>query len=133
MYELELAGGILYLADKDNHCIRKIHGGQVSTHAGKCKEPGYLDGTALQAKFRNPYGLSMVSGTLFVADTGNHCIRKVSAGRVTTVAGHCMKSGSQNGSLTTATFKDPKGVAADSSGKIYVADWENNQIRLITP
>ena len=134
MYELEVMDGTLYVADMGNHCIRKISSGQVTTHAGKCETSGSQDGTALQATFNRPYGLARAASRLYVADTGNHCIRYVDKGRVYTLAGGCgQPHGSRDGSLSAARFYSPKGVVVDGSGKVYVADFENHRIRMITP
>jgi sugar lactone lactonase YvrE len=84
------ATGNLYVADSGNHVIRKISSsGLVSTLAGKMGETGALDGTGTAARFRSPEGVAVDgSGNVYVADTGNGLIRKITAfGKVTTVAG----------------------------------------------
>ena len=74
------------------------------------------------------------AGNVYVADSGNHTIRKVtSAGVVTTLAGLAGSDGSADGMGSAARFEYPSGVAADSAGNVYVADWANQTIRKVTP
>jgi len=127
--------GDVYLADHDNHTIRKfIPDGTVSTFAGKAGIAGSANGTGGSASFNLPSGVTRDStGNLFVADTGNQTIRKItSAGAVTTFAGSPGAQGSTDGTGSAARFAQPYGVAADASGNIYVADLVNATIRKIT-
>lgn len=96
---------------------------------------GSADGAGRAARFFNPSGVAVDSaGNLFVADTGNHTIRKVTpAGVVSTFAGTPGFNGSADGPGNTARFRDPEGVAADDDGNLLVADAGNNTIRKITP
>ena len=128
------AAGDVFVADSQNHKIRKISAaGVVSTVAGY-GIPGAVDGTGAASFFTSPNGVALdASGNLFVADTGNHKIRKITpAGVVTSVAGSGV-SGSADGSGAAATFNFPFAVAIDSGGNLYVADSSNNKIRKITP
>src|SRR5438876_4463574 len=96
---------------------------------------GSADGTGSAARFTDPSGLTVDSaGNIYVADTANHAIRKVTpAGVVTTLAGLVTFSGSTDGLGRGARFNSPQGVAVDSRGAIYVADTFNYTIRKITP
>jgi hypothetical protein len=96
---------------------------------------GFDDGPALSARFNNPHGVALdAAGNVYVADTGNHTIRKISAqGVVTTLAGSPNEPGSADGTGSAARFLSPEGVAVDAVGNIYVADTGNATIRKITP
>ncbi|MCF6130751.1 T9SS type A sorting domain-containing protein [Flavobacterium wongokense] len=127
------ASGNIYVADTFNNRIRKITpSGVVTTIAGD-GTVGYLDGQGTAAKFNNPYGLTVdTAGNIYVADTKNHRIRKIStSGAVTTVAGYIL-SGYADGPSTTARFKNPQGIAIDNTtGILYIVDTTNNRIRKI--
>jgi sugar lactone lactonase YvrE len=126
--------GNLYITDASNNKIRKISsGGTVSTFAGS-GTMGSADGTGTAASFYYPYGIAIDgSGNLFVADSRNNKIRKItSAGVVTTFAGSGT-AGAADGTGTSATLNYPAGIAIDSAGNLYIADNGNNEIRMITP
>lgn len=128
-------GGIVYVADA-NHTIRKItSAGIVSTFAGAVNEPGSTDGSGGAARFREPHGLAVDrAGNVYVADSGNHTIRKITpAGTVTTLAGQPEQFGSSDGNGAAARFFDPADVAVDANGNVFVADLSNLLIRRITP
>lgn len=128
------AGGIVYVADYENSMIRKVTPqGVVSTFAGSTVA-GALDGTGTAAQFKYPWGIVVdASGNVFVADQGNHLIRKITpAGVVTTFAG-TGTPGFANGNGTSAQFHYPTGLAIDAAGNLYVGDQNNNVVRLITP
>ncbi len=125
--------GNVYVADFGNDRIRKItSAGAVTTLAGS-GSAGAADGTGSVASFYSPDGVAVGgSGNLYVADTDNNSIRKITpAGAVTTLAGSSVR-GSADGLGTAASFYAPAGVAVDSSGDVYVVDTHNNLIRKIT-
>lgn len=128
--------GSLYVADAENHTIRKITaGGEVTTLAGAAGTKGSTDGQGAAARFNLPHSVAVAAdGTVYVADTFNHTIRKISsAGAVTTLAGTAGRKGSANGPGSVARFYHPSGVAVDAQGTLYVADNGNQTIRKITP
>lgn len=126
--------GNIYVADTQNHLIRKITAaGVVTTLAGN-GSAGFVNGTGSAASFNTPSGIaSDIAGNLYVADKQNNVIRKVTpTGIVTTFAGSGTY-GAVNGTGTAASFNGPLGVATDLNGNVYVADAQNNLIRKITP
>lgn len=129
-------GGNLYVADRRNAILRKITpSGEVSTLAGGARFAGSADGEAASARFRAPGGVAIDSaGNLYVADSGNHTIRKITtAGVVMTLAGSAGAKGSSDGAGAAARFDTPSGVAVDGVGNVYVADAGNFTLRKITP
>ncbi|HXI11483.1 MAG TPA: NHL repeat-containing protein [Thermoanaerobaculia bacterium] len=130
------SSGNVYVADTNNYTIRKITpAGAVTTLAGLAFGSGSADGTGSAARFLFPRGVATdSSGNVYVADSDNHTIRKITtAGVVTTLAGLAGNFGSADGTASAARFYDPRGVATDSSGNVYVADTSNSTIRKITP
>lgn len=124
--------GSIIVADRLNHRIRKISpSGVVTTIAGN--QEGYADGIGTDALFSYPMNLTVdASGIIYVADSGNHRIRKITTdGTVTTLAGH--SSGFTDGNSEDAQFNYPEGIFIASSGIIYVADAGNHAIRKIMP
>ena len=106
----------------------------VRTIAGLAGAPGSADGIGSAARFFSPAGVAVdSSGTVYVADTGNHTIRKVMPGGVViTLAGSVGMVGSDDGSGSAARFESPQGIAVGSGGTVYVADTGNATIRKIT-
>lgn len=133
------AAGNLYVADSGNNAIRKVTpGGVVSTVAGGgITATGSTNGAAASATFNAPRGVAVdTAGNVYVADTGNHLIRKIAAGQVTTFAGSTLDGyfgGFANGTGTASMFDSPMDVAVDGAGNVYVADANNHLIRFITP
>ncbi|HZQ46792.1 MAG TPA: protein kinase, partial [Verrucomicrobiae bacterium] len=130
------SAGNLYVADSSNDTIRKITpGGATGTLAGLAGSHGSTDGIGSNARFWNPEGVAVDSaGNVYVADTGNNMIRKITSnGMVTTLAGLAGSPGSADGTGSIARFSSPQGLAVDSAGNVYVADTDNSTIRKITP
>jgi uncharacterized repeat protein (TIGR02543 family) len=125
--------GNIYVADRGNHCIRKISSGNVVTTIAGSGAAGYANGIGTSARFRNPIGVAVDSAdNIYVADLDNHCIRKISSGGVvTTIAGNGT-AGYANGIGASAQFNEPTDVAVDGEGNIYVADSNNHRIRKLT-
>jgi sugar lactone lactonase YvrE len=128
--------GNLFVADNLNHTIRKITpSGVVTTFAGKAGVSGSADGTGAAARFNSPIGVTVdQAGNVFVADSENRIIRKITpAGIVTTFAGAAGSSGDADGTGAAARFRVPSGLAADGSDNLFVGDDYNYTIRKITP
>ena len=132
--------GTIYVADTDNHTIRKVtSAGVVTTLAGLAGFPAYgaVDGTGSAARFYYPNGVAVdLAGNLYVADTYDSAIRKVTpAGVVTTLAGQVGLNlfGTNDGPGSAAHFYMPAGVAVDNTGNVFVADSGNETIREVSP
>jgi len=127
------ASGNLYVTEGANRLIRKISPtGDVTTFAGSGAQ-GFTNGNGTSASFNKPAGIAIDAlGNLYVAESANNSIRKISpTGDVTTLAGNGSE-GTDNGAGETARFNFPMGVIVDVSGNIYVADMFNSLIRKIT-
>jgi streptogramin lyase len=125
----------IYVADTANNTIRRVStDGMVTTLAGSPGQAGSADGAGSVARFNSPHQVKLDrAGALYVADTGNHTIRRVTpAGVVTTVAGRAGFTGSSDGTASLARFNTPTGVAIDTNGNVYVAEYVNDTIRRIT-
>jgi len=129
------ANGNLYIADTDNQRIRKISGTTITTVAGNGEQGFSGDGgAATAAGIDSPNGVAVdAAGNIYIADTHNQRIRKVSNGIISTIAGNSSKSyGGDGGAATNAFLARPRGLSVDAQGNIYIADSDNNRIRLIT-
>ncbi|MBC7542515.1 MAG: SMP-30/gluconolactonase/LRE family protein [Candidatus Sericytochromatia bacterium] len=129
------AAGNVYIADRGNHRIRKMTaGGVVTTLAGDGTQ-GFLDhATGTSAQFNTPQGIAVdAAGNVYVGDTGNRRIRKVTAaGAVSTLAGDGTTAFLDHPTGTSAKFNSPRGVAVDAAGNVYVADEFSARIRKVT-
>ena len=128
--------GNVYVADTNNSTIRKITpAGVVTTLAGTAGSYGSTDGTGADARFVNPHGVAVDGDSnVYVADGGDHTIRKITpAGVVTTLAGAAGSSGLADGTGPLARFSWPAAVAVDGDGNVYVTDRNNHAIRKVTP
>jgi len=132
----------IYVADTYNDTIRKITplgtNWITTTIAGSVGAIGFADGTNAVPRFDNPYGVAIDSGgNLYVSDSPSETIRKIAFNGtnriVTTIAGSLLVFGSDDGTNEAARFQTPEGLAADSAGHLYVADFGNSLIREITP
>ena len=130
------AGGNLYLADAQNHVVREVlKSGQITTIAGTGLEGyGGDNGVATSAYLDTPTGVAVdSSGNLYIADSHNQRIRKVSGGIITTIAGTGAAGYSgDGGAATAAQLSLPSAVTIDSNGNLYIADTNNQRIRKIT-
>ena len=127
-------GGTQLVLDTGNDLLRAVSVDlAVTTLAGTPVRAGSTDGDLSQALFSMPQGLAMgPDGAVYVADTGNHTIRKIStAGQVTTIAGQAGVAGADDG-VTGGTFNGPQALAVDALGNVYVADTGNHSIRVIS-
>lgn len=130
------SGGNVYVTDRADHTVRKItSAGAVSTVAGQAGASGSIDGTGAAARFDSPGGIAVdSSGNLFVADTGNRTIRRITpAGNVTTFAGAAGQPGNVDGTGSNARFNALAGLTIDGSGNLYVVDTVSHVVRKITP
>ena len=133
------AAGNIYIADTSNDRIRKVGtDGNISTFVGTGNAASTGDGgPAGSAALNNPEGLAIdKAGNIYIADTSSHRVRKVTPdGTITTVAGNGTGGfGGDGGPATKASLYYPKGIAVDAlSGNLYIADWLNSRIRVVTP
>ena len=130
------SAGNLYIADEGNNRIRKITtSGKISTIAGDgIAGFGGDGGLATAAKLNSPSGIAIDSaGNLYIADTDNNRIRKITAsGKISTIAGNGTAGfGGDLGFATSAKLQNPSGIAVDSAGTLYIADKANNRIRKV--
>jgi trimeric autotransporter adhesin len=130
--------GVLYAVDEGNNRVLRLPAlGNVTTAAGNGSSGyGGDGGPAHLAKLKNPFGCSLdPAGDLFIADTGNNTVRKVSPdGNIETVAGTGAAGFSGDGGpATSATLNAPTAVLADGNGNLYISDMSNGRIRLVTP
>ena len=126
----------LYFSNDEMHCIYRtdFSTGRTSVAAGQAGQAGYLDGPLTTALFNKPMQMAVDSeGNIYVADAGNHCIRKINleTAYVSTVAGIPQSSGYVNGTSEFAKFNEPTGLCIDKDDIIYVSDRKNHAIRRV--
>ena len=116
------ANGRIWICDTGNHAIRRLdRDGTVSTIAGAAGSAGDADGAPRNARFRFPEGIAIESdGSVIVADTGNHRVRRLTSDAVTTIA-------------TATPLRSPSGVAVGRDGTLYVAERDGDSVRVISP
>ena len=125
---------ILYFSVDEMHCIYKMDLAKKSGSVLCGGSAGFFDGPLGQAKFNSPHQMACDSeGNLYVADTENHCIRKINlkTGYVSTIAGLPQQPGYMNGTSEVAKFSKPFGIAIDKDDIIYVGDCDNHAIRRV--
>lgn len=135
------SAGVVFVSDTNNNTIRRISpAGLVSTYAGSPGTPtknsaGWSDGLGPNARFRGPVGLAVdAAGNLYVADTGNHLIRRITVdGVVSTVAGAGLAAGSADGTGNAVRLRQPLGVAVDRTGQVFFSDTGNHVVRRGVP
>jgi sugar lactone lactonase YvrE len=131
---LAFDNGQLYVADTENHLLRKVDPATATVSTISGIGPGTTDGNIANALFREPEGLALDgSGNLYIGDTDNNTIRKLALaiGDVTTLAGTPGLIGNTDGAGATARFNKPKAVAVDNAGHLFVVDSVNNEVRLV--
>lgn len=128
-------GGAVYIVDSDHNLVRKVVNGIITTVAGTGLA-GYTgdNGAAASATLNAPWGVAVdPAGNLYVSDPGNNVVRKVSGGVITTIAGNGTAGFSgDNGPATSATLNGPAGIALDAAGNLYIADYGNNRVRMVS-
>jgi sugar lactone lactonase YvrE len=126
--------GNVYIADRDNSRVRKVSAGTIATFAGTGAEDFFGDGgPATSARLDSPGGVAVDGqGDVYIADTGNRRVRKVSGGTITTFAGTgVLGSSGDGGPATSARLALPVGVAADAQGSVYIADTSKSRVRKV--
>ena len=130
------ASGNFYFADTLNNVVRKVNtAGVISTFAGNGSAGSGGDGgSATAAQLNSPQGIAVdASGNVYVADTQNARVRKISGGTITTVAGSGTPGfGGDGGAATAGQLYDPVGLAVDAAGNLYIADFTNNRVRKVS-
>lgn len=132
--ELDTATGMLYVADRMNHLIRRVTpSGDVSTVAGLPAVAGYVDGAALAGRLNQPAGIALTSSPLklYFADAANHCIRKIDQYQVLSTLAGTNQQGYLDAYGTGARFGTPLGIDFDTLGFLYVTDSVFHNIRRV--
>jgi len=128
--------GIIYIADSNNNRIRVVTNGTITTFAGNGTASYSGDGgAATSATLYTPRCVAVdANGVIYIADTGNHVVRKVSGGTISTIAGNAQQQGfyGDGGTANLAGLDTPTSVVVDTTGNVYVADSNNHRVRLLT-
>jgi hypothetical protein len=129
------ASGNLYIADSNSNRIRVVSNGNIATFAGN-GTAGFSgdNGAATSAALNRPKGVAVdASGAVYIADTGNHVVRKVSGGTITTIAGNGTQGffGDQ-GAAASASLNTPLAVIVDASNRLFIADNGNRRVRMVS-
>lgn len=125
----------VFIADNFHSVIRKVPaGGKILTFAGGMDERGLVDGPGADARFTTPEAVAVAAdGTVFVADTGNDCVRKITpAGIVSTLTDLTGDYNILDGIGDSPAFRHPTGIAVDAAGTLYLSDSGNYIVRKIT-
>ena len=124
--------GELYIVDSNHNTVRKVLNGVITTVAGT-GAPGYSGDNSLAtgAQLNSPWGVAVdASGNLYISDSGNNVIRKVTNGIITTFAGNTAATAiGDGGAATLAKLSGPAGIALDAAGNLYIADFGNSRVR----
>ena len=134
LFDIAGSRGAFFATDLQQSAVLSVDlsQGTVTTLAGGA--PGDVDGRGADARFFFPEGIASCGGDLFVSDSGNNKIRKIAPdGTVTTHTGSEGGISFQDGTLAEARFQAPDGIACDVDGKLFVVDFGNRRIRMITP
>jgi outer membrane protein assembly factor BamB len=127
------SSGTVYVADFSGNVIWKLTTPSATVLAGS-GSAGFVNATGTGASFNGPLGLAVDGlGNVYVADSGNHAVRKITPGGVVTTFAGSGSIGSTNGVGTAASFNRPFRVAIDGASNVYVADDLDNRVRKITP
>lgn len=129
------AAGNIFVAETQSHTIRRIGtDGQVSTWAGAQNAAGSDDGARSAARFNFPFGLAFDgAGNLYVSDSSNQTIRRISGTAVSTVAGSAPSAGTTDGAGSAARFFNPGRLAFDGNGNLLIADNGSRTVRRMSP
>ena len=129
------SSGNVYIADSSRNCVRKVTSGNISLFAGSgATATCSFAGTATSVSLSLPSAVAVdSSGTVYIADTTNNCIRKVASGSVSQVAGGgATTTCSFAGTASSVSLSAPTGVAIDSGGRVVVADSGRRCVRLVS-
>jgi len=125
------SGTTVYVAATIEHVIYAVTGGTKTIIAGTGLA-GMQNGPAASAQFNAPTDVAVTpTGAILVADENNYCVRSISGGVVSTLAGTCGSMGMVNGPALSAKFKGPEGLDVTASGDVYIADCYNSLVRAL--